>query len=188
MPDRDDAINRFVSHLYSLQRALENDAPGAARAQASRARAALAQLRRGTGKIPGAAVEALPHVVPYLREGSGKWEREAFFLVGNLFANHPSAYEARENLGDALRLAGGYESAEKRFAALLSCRTERLPPHLRQAVRLAESKQIPINYRRLLFDLLDWSHPDRYVQLKWARSYWRPEESANAAASEGEDN
>jgi CRISPR system Cascade subunit CasB len=147
-------------------------------------------LRRGTGKVPGAAVEALPHVVPYLRDEAAEWERQAYFLLGSLFAHHPTAYEARENLGDALRLTGSNESAEKRFAALLNCRSERLGYHLRQAVRLAESRGIKINYRRLLFDLLDWSHPDRYVQLKWARAYWRPEETAKtaaAASSEGEN-
>jgi CRISPR type I-E-associated protein CasB/Cse2 len=190
MQDRDKRVNHFVSALYRLQRTLENAVPGESRAQASRARAALAQLRRGTGKVPGAAVEALPHVVPYLPDDASDWERQVFFLVGSLFAHHPTAYEARENLGDALRLAGSHESAEKRFAALLNCRSERLGYHLRQALRLAESKKIPINYRRLLFDLLAWNGPEHYVQLNWARAYWRPGETAqaaDAASSEGEN-
>lgn len=189
MTDRD-AVNRYVNSLYARQRALESAAQAGSRAHASEARAALARLRRALGKPPGAAVEALPHVVPFLPDNIRDWDREAFFLVGVLFAHHPTPYEARENLGDALRHAGDHESAERRFAALLSCRSERLAYHLRQAVRLAQSKEIPINYRRLLFDLLDWDHPDRYVQLKWARSYWRPESTntdSDAPSSAGED-
>lgn len=196
MQPRDEAVNRFVNHLYSLQRALESVPQGRSRAQASAARAALAQLRRGTGKTLGAAIEPLPHVVPFLRDRDHvepwerkalEWERQAFFLVGSLFAQHPTAYEARENLGDALRHVGSHESAEKRFAALLNCRAERLGTHLRQAIRLAESKEIPINYRRLLFDLLEWDRPERPVQLRWARSYWRPSEATTGATiSEGE--
>jgi CRISPR system Cascade subunit CasB len=178
MGSHDDAVNRFVNHLYSLQRALEGASEGRRRAQAAEARAALAHLRRAAGKEPGVAVEALPHVVPYLPERVTPWQRNAFFLVGGLFASHPTPHEARENLGESLRRVGRHESAEKRFVALLNCPSERLGYQLRQVVRQAQSREVPVNYRWLLFDLLDWDDPERSVQLKWARAYWRPDDPA----------
>lgn len=199
--DRSEAANDYVSYLYGLQRVLEAKGTNANRGEKSKARAALARLRRGTGKRPGEVAEMLEHVVPYLREDALRFERrpnealqgagplgdprpggyrrqatlerEVFFLVGSLFAEHPTAYEGKENLGDSLRHLGEHESAEKRFVALLNCRPERLGYHLRQVVSLAHSREVPINYRRLLFDLLDWERPDHRVRLSWARSYWR---------------
>jgi CRISPR system Cascade subunit CasB len=190
MPNCDPAVvNRFISHLYSLRRALDGASEGNRRVQAAAARAALAQLRRAAGKQPGAAVEALPHVVPYLPEKATAWQRDAFFLVGALFASHPTPHESRENLGESLRRIGRHESAEKRFVALLNCPTERLDYQLRQAIRQAQSSEVPVNYRWLLFDLLDWDNPERSVQLKWAQAYWRPDDPAADAggASATED-
>src|SRR5438046_2935679 len=92
------AVDAFVNHLYALARA---DDP-----EGEPDLGALARLRRGLGKPPGAAAEMMPEVVPYLREQSLRdeyaAERRAFFLVGALFGFHPKAPprgSPRANLG-----------------------------------------------------------------------------------------
>jgi CRISPR system Cascade subunit CasB len=162
-------------------------------------RGALARLRRGLGKPPGAATEALKHVVPYLREDCTRdqyaRERQAFFLVGALFGFHPlpASSEARpgkRNMGDVFHELGHHESAEGRFTALLNARFEALPTLLRQAVSLAKGAKegsIPIDYAGLLRDLLAWEAPDRHVQLQWARRYWRRESETETAPTTPEE-
>jgi CRISPR system Cascade subunit CasB len=173
-----EAIRGYVTHLYRLANASENASNGGPhfrngeRLRPAEARTALARLRRGLGKRPGDAVEMLPLVVPYLREGADRWEREAFFLVGALFAVHPTPSFERMTMGTVCRELGDHDSAERRFMALLRCPVERLPFYLRQVVKHAERQQVPINYYRLLHDLLLWNHPWRSVQRRWAEDYW----------------
>ena len=64
------------------------------------------------------------------------------------------------------------ELAEKRFVALLNCHQEDLPDHLRHAVSLLRSKEIPIDWARLLRDLRWWHREDKRVQRDWARAFW----------------
>ena len=65
------------------------------------------------------------------------------------------------------------ESLEKRFIALLNCHRDDLPNHLRQAVSLLKSKDVPINWHRLLRDILSWDHETRFVQQQWAGELWQ---------------
>lgn len=155
-------IDRFVSYLESL--ANRED------------RASLAKLRRSLGKPPGTVVDALPVVVPFLPKDTR--EHWAYFLVGSLYALHPENTN-EGNMGDAYRGFGDHESAEKRFTALLDCHADELGEHLRHTISLSRSKNIPINYRQLLRDILHWSHPDKWVQLQWARNYWNPSKNTN---------
>jgi len=153
-------IDPFVGHLQQL--AQRDD------------RAALAKLRRGLGREPGEVVEALPLVVPWIPDSpAGRWA----FVVAPLFALHPSHADAGD-FGRSFRLLGDEESFEKRFSALLNSHEDELPARLRQAVALMKSKDVRIDFRRLLRDLTGWSHESRFVQLRWARSYWgRPTEN-----------
>lgn len=176
---RNDAVGRFVGRLIGLAREAEEGN--------SNARASLARLRRGLGKRPGEVWECLPEVLPSLRlevtDAEYYREREVFFLVGSLFALHPEqaaraeegSGQRRNSLGATMRKVGDHESAVKRFTALLSARRELLPDLLRQAVSLAAAAEVPIDYFRLTFDLLDWEYEDHRVQLNWARDYWPPE-------------
>lgn len=148
-------IDAFVSHLEGLARRKD--------------RGAIAKLRRGTGRTAGSAVDALPLIVPFLP--SDDRAAESFFLVGALFGMHPEP-GGTGNFGDAFRRLGDHESAKKRFLALLNAHADDVGEHLRHAVSLARAKDVPIDYRRLLRDLTHWSHPERFVQLAWARSYW----------------
>lgn len=150
---------RFIEHLEAL--AKDED------------RGALAGLRRGLGKPPGSVTAMLPHVVPFL-PADRPADHPGYFLVASLFALHPESV-AEGNMGTAFRQLGDHESAVKRFLAMLDCHVEQLGEHLRHAISLARSKEVPINYRLLLDHLVRWPDPERKVQLAWAREYWAKE-------------
>ena len=61
---------------------------------------------------------------------------------------------------------------EARFVALLNAHPEDLDDHLRHAVSLLKANEQPLDWFRLLEDLLQWDHPDGHVQLKWARDFY----------------
>ncbi|MBA3257241.1 MAG: type I-E CRISPR-associated protein Cse2/CasB [Pyrinomonadaceae bacterium] len=151
-------------------------------------RAPLASLRRGLGKAPGEAAEVMRYVLPRMPQNASRWDEDAYFLVATLFALHqinwPSSKDSTQatNLGASFARLGREvesESIEKRFVALLNCHQDDLPTHLRHAVSLLKSKEIPIDWARLLRDVRGWNHADRYVQRNWARAFW-----ANSAAAE----
>jgi len=173
---RDDA---FVTFLEGLRDA-EN-------------RGALAALRRGLGRPPGSALCMAPYVEWLSPE---PWERTRYYLVAALFGDHPdprperttghTPVKDRPNIGDVMAEVvriyrresrdGDEESARKRveprFVALLRTHPDDLPRHLRHAVSLAKSKDVPVDYRRLLRDLRYWTSEDRWVQLQWAANFW----------------
>lgn len=168
---------RFVAYLRSLTR--------------SEARGALAKLRRSVGKDTPDA-EALRLIAPYLPADKHRtWRCQCYELVAGLFALHPES-DGSANFGASFRhpRMGDNESAQKRFVALLDSDVADLPHRLRQAVRLAKSKEVPINWAQLLKDLLSWDHEDRFVQYSWARAYWGSrgiEESQEPAAAAGSE-
>jgi len=45
---------------------------------------------------------------------------------------------------------------------------------LRKLVRLADSRGVPVNWPKLLVDLIRWNSPQRQVQKEWAREYYSP--------------
>lgn len=77
------------------------------------------------------------------------------------------------------------KNVEKRFSVLLNSRSTDLPVRLRQAVLLLASKEIRIDWVRLLEDLLSWkrneetfSAQNRKIspQRSWAQSFYKIEE------------
>lgn len=161
---QDDKPERFVEHLEKLE--------------ASQDRSALAALRRSLGKSPGQAAEAHRHV---LWVGPPSWEEPAYYLVAGLFALHPASWRKDEgdrqltNFGASfawLKSKTDSDSIEKRFVALLDCHEDDLAEHLRHAVSLLRSKEIPVDWAQLLRDLRNWNHEDRFVQRRWARAFW----------------
>lgn len=136
-------------------------------------RGALAKLKRGLGKTLG-DVEMYSYVVPFLpTEYTTK--HHLYFLIASLFGMHPDAPGVRnQSMGAVFPQLGkpDSDSLQKRFKALLNAEEEDLHYHLRQAVSLAKSKRVPIDYHRLFKDLHGWTHPDKYVQLEWAKDYW----------------
>jgi CRISPR system Cascade subunit CasB len=138
-------------------------------------RGALAALRRGLGRRPGDAAEMFPYVVPWLPEQVSRLQEEAYYLIASLYATHAAATE-RGNMGDhfaALRASGKSEEAlERRFTFLLAAHPDDLSYHLRQAVSLLKSGEVAVNWNQLFIDMQWWTHPDRFVQRRWARSFW----------------
>lgn len=151
-------------------------------------RGALAQLRRGLGREPGSDLAMAPYVTRYIPAAAGAWEEAAYYLVAALFAWHPRDWDEAEpeaeghNLGASFaRLAmlqGPAEararSTEQRFGALLNSHRDDLHVHLRQAVSLLKSKEVPVNWDQLLADVCRWNAPDRPVQRAWAKAFWAP--------------
>jgi CRISPR system Cascade subunit CasB len=43
---------------------------------------------------------------------------------------------------------------------------------LRQAAKFLQSCRVRVNWLQLLEDVLQWEHPDRFIQQRWARSYF----------------
>lgn len=151
---------------------------------------ALAALRRGLGRAPGAASEMYPYVVPYLPDNER--DEDAFFLVAALFAWHRDDWQSTNSAADT-NFGASYRrlwdetesgSVEQRFVALLNARSEDLPEHLRHAVGQLKSKEIPINWLQLLRDVMRWDSETRVVQRAWSRAFWRAQTTTTAASTE----
>jgi CRISPR system Cascade subunit CasB len=157
--------DRFVEYLCSLDRA------------------ALAVLRRGVREVPGVHVPSFPLVEPFLASHSGDGsphERRAYYLVAGLFALKErygvSPTRIDGNLGaSAGRLYHAREqspSVERRFINLLDADGDQVPYRIRQVVGFLASEQVPVDWARLVWDLAYWTAPGRFVQQRWARSFY----------------
>ncbi len=133
----------------------------------------LASLRRGLSD-PLASAELFPAVIPLLPKGLKAWEEEPYFFIAALYGHHPMNTD-KGNFGSAyrrLRSSGGEDAAERRFVTLLGCDREDLYIHLRQAVGIMKSKDIPVNYDELFKAIRYWSHQDKFIQKSWAKDFW----------------
>lgn len=154
-------------------------------------RAALASLRRGLGKPPGAAPDMFPVIVPLLPPGRIATSDEAVaYAVASLFASHSASWTGEgdgrwsRNFGASMRRLGDEttsQGASRRITALLASDRERLDDHLRGAVSLLKAKNVPVDWEQLTWDLLQWDRDDRTVQRRWASAFWAP---GNASADE----
>ena len=147
-------------------------------------RAALAALRRASGRGAGESIDAYPTVYRALGDTSlPPWEEGPYFIVASLFAFYPES--ARGDAGDQsqrsrslgnsfaqLSLKSESGRIEKRFSALLDSRRDNLPEHLRHAVSLMRAHEVAIDWVRLLGDIRLWDGDDRRVQRRWARDFW----------------
>jgi len=167
-------VHPFVRHLQELR---EN-------------RGALAALRRGLGQPPGTVSSMYPYIVPWLKDNTPPSEEAAYYLIAALYAYHPQEggvgnmgdhfWQARDPTGDMTAL-------ERRFTALLAAHPDDLAFYLRQAVSYLKSKEVPIEWSQLLADVLAWDHPERYVQRRWARSFWSHPTHEDPSTSETHD-
>ena len=164
--DNQTASHRFVAYLQGL--AQSND------------RAALADLRRGLGRPPGDEPAMHRYVASWAGQARPRWAGDVYYLVAALFAHHPLPWNqdaGASNLGTSfarLRDSGDMssEAVERRFTNLLGVDAEDLHLHLRHAVSLLKSKDVPVDWRQLLDDLRRWGHEDRWVQRRWAQAFW----------------
>jgi len=157
-------VKPFIAYLQSLAEKQE--------------RGALAALRRGLGQPPGTVAETFRYVEPWLGEKRSPAREAAFYLVASLFALHPKTTH-QGNMGAHLaqtRSEGGEDALERRFTALLAAHPDDLPFYLRQAVSFLKSKEVPVNWNELLWDLQNWDEkrddPRRSIQKKWASAFW----------------
>ncbi|MFQ3684406.1 type I-E CRISPR-associated protein Cse2/CasB [Roseiflexus sp.] len=134
-----------------------------------------ARLKRNAGRALHEArdvhrvfFQALPAKV------ADQTEESIYFLVATLFPL-TKARSDNVSLGTTLRSVRqirASESIDRRFQTLLDSDVEQLRFRLRQTVRLIAASEQRIDWNRLLNDLLAWNHPDRYIQLRWAKDYF----------------
>ncbi len=173
MTEMDVRIEEFINYLKTLAREGKED------------RGALADLRSGLRVGPGQAPRMYQHVVPRLGERENRGDRW-FYVVGAMFGANPK-YVQGNTMGKCFRVLTnkGSESIEKRFVALLGAHSDDVHAHLFHATGLMKSKDLGLDYYRLLRDLISWDSPDRHVQNRWARDYYRKSDNKK---EEGDDN
>ena len=150
-------------------------------------RGALAALRTGLGKPPGAAARMLPIVAPFLSSDEGPATRAAF-ITAALFAKHSEHDAVIGSLGASLWKATkregvnpkgkhGEAGVETRFAAALDADPDDLARHLEGLVSLCESAGVPINWHQFYNDVRGLlGQNEKYqvrIRTRWARDFWR---------------
>lgn len=158
-------------------------------------RGVMSNLRRAFS--PATEHYAWPHLAQFCQLDN-EAERTIFATVAACFAFHPEL-TTEGNLGTTLRqiaLAqqGGRQSPqeaiehfERRFGRLItSATTEELCQQLRSIVHLAKSLGVPVNYARLLEDLLNWENWAQDIRIRWAAGFFAPAAQADQAAPEPE--
>jgi CRISPR system Cascade subunit CasB len=135
-----------------------------------------ATLRRSLSFDPGAFPSAYPYVEPFLKGDDVPWRRKVHYLVAGLWAQHRGdGGDVGRSLGSACATHAaskkGSDSTERRFIALLDADRDQLPHRLRQMVALL--KGFPLDWDSLLRDLLGWTVPEKPVQNRWARDFYR---------------
>lgn len=167
-------------------------------------RANLAELRRSAAD-PLRDTRSIWILGAVLPEGDG-WEFDAYRLVATLYAINAQRFTTpdgghklpkfsdddnqpkykRRSFGESVRrlriqLGAGEDSLDKRFVALLDTDMDNLAIPLRgfiQRVASAPKTPIPVDYRQLLTDLLNWNGDRQTGTLaarrRWARDYWQP--------------
>ena len=144
-------------------------------------RGMLACLRRGLGE----ATEpyAWPYLAPYCDLTDPREKAIWAFAAGAAATLCPDGLvrERIGNMGATMRkLAVGDNTKEAdaslnsfkaRFHRLLTCRiAEELCLHLVPVVRAAQAKGVPVDVRRLFWDLRKWETHN--IRLEWAQGYW----------------
>lgn len=163
---------KFIGSLLYLEDS--NDGPS---------RSGLAALRAGLRSKNGIAIEMMPFVVPFLDEREHRNDRW-FFAIAALFALHPRATNERLSLGGSFgQLRENSASMEKRFQLLLASDEEDLFERLKQTMNLLKAHNVPVNWFALLRDLTvkSWDDPQRELQLKWARDFYKEVSSRSAS-------
>lgn len=114
---------------------------------------------------------------PTLNEAELEW----YFTVATLFPLTEHAPVG--NLGQSMRRARNELNGvglDRRMEILLDADPEQLRYRLRRAVQMLGAQGIPVNWARLLTDLIYWTHPNHFVQRQWARAYFGAESEATA--------
>ncbi|MFH1259966.1 MAG: type I-E CRISPR-associated protein Cse2/CasB [Elusimicrobiota bacterium] len=135
-----------------------------------------AVLKRSLAFEPGLYPPAFPYVEHRLGSNYDNWKRTVFYLVAGLWSLHRGEVHGQgQTLSSACKAfyfkSNKSSSVEKRFIVLLDADDGQLSHRLRQIVALL--KEYPIDFDVLLKDLLSWNHPDKWVQIKWAKEFYK---------------
>ncbi len=140
-------------------------------------------LKRALRGDPRFIASAMKFVAPFHpRPG---WDEEAFMIVGGLYAIHPVDWrptKEKPNTGDfgnsmAIFASQNYGGgSDRRFARLIDVGVragyETLRGLLFSMIMLIKRDHVPVDWAQLLHDLRRWDSPDKWVQRRWARSYY----------------
>ncbi len=132
-----------------------------------------ARLKRCAGKTLAEAKDALGLFYSLLPHGVPQYQEEVYFLVATLFPL--VADGGKEDLGRSLaqaRNSTNDKGLDRRVEVLLDGDLPQLYFRLRQAIHFLQSCRVNVNWVQLLDDLLHWDHPEKYIQQRWARSYF----------------
>ncbi|MFM8525916.1 MAG: type I-E CRISPR-associated protein Cse2/CasB [Cyanobacteriota bacterium] len=148
--------------------------------------AVIASLRRSLSFDPGTDTRVFSLVEPWLGD-EPRNRRVTVYLIAGLWALSQRRTSGNAiPLAQALRRNANSTSAELRFTRLLDADRDELQWRLRQAITLLNASGTAIDWTQLLDDLLRWDSPSRFVQIQWARQYWRqgdPEPEAAGSAT-----
>jgi CRISPR system Cascade subunit CasB len=128
------------------------------------------------------------YVEPFLSEKRGAAQESAYYLAASLFALQPKSID-EGNLGTHMAAArtGNDDALERRFTALLNAHRDDLPEYLRHTISFLKSKEQPINWNQLFWDLQRWDDENRSVQKQWASAFWGRTNLTRSAAEETEE-
>ena len=132
-----------------------------------------ARLKRNAGKTLTEAHNALGLFYNLLPQGVPQYQEEVYFLVATLFPFAEGG--SGKDFGTHLYLAQSTKNSkglDRRVENLLDADFMQLHFRLRQAVNFLHSCRVHVSWQQLLDDLLQWDHPDRFIQKRWARSYF----------------
>jgi CRISPR system Cascade subunit CasB len=154
----------------------------------------LADLRRGIGREPGTVPEMWPYYTSLRPNGELSERLRAEHAALCLFASHQqsqstSMHRAGIGLGNAmavLRRSDKFsgEAVDRRFTAAATATSfTEIVAHLRGLVTQLRSlpKAQPLDYTRLVYDLLDWQDPEKTatVRRRWGSQYFTDHRDAS---------
>jgi CRISPR system Cascade subunit CasB len=132
-----------------------------------------ARFKRSAGQPLAGARDVLGLFYHVLPPGVPAYQEAMYFLAATLYPMAEGG--GKGDLGDSLRQAQQSKNTkglDRRVEILLDSDEAQLPFRLRQAIHFLQSNRVRVNWPRLLDDLLYWTHPDRFIQRRWARSYF----------------
>ncbi len=147
----------------------------------------LAVLKRAISFPPGTYIRAFPIIEPWVRSIVSK-ERELFYLVASLFALHRGGHSDKQTfpevIGRYVASQKGSKTIENRFLALLDASDDELNVMLRRLVAIVDEQSF--DWKNLLSHLRFWYHPDKFVQMRWARKFYEVKEDSEKKGGEEE--
>lgn len=155
-----------------------------------------ARLKRNAGKTVAESRQVqLLFYQKVLPRDAAPWDEARYFLVATLYpldkeqrrrdkeaagregGAAPAAERSRgQSLGSSfrsIRTTDNERGLDTQFARLLDANEDQLPFLLGQSIKrlVSVGGRVHINWAQLTEDVLAWTHPDRYVQRRWARDY-----------------